>query len=237
MADVQKKSGKLRLMIAALLAVIGAAVLLYPTGANLVYNYQVSQQQQAFLAATNQATARNPLLDELYDYLLQQNEQLFQSGQAGLVDAFSVETAGVDLSRYGLQDGCIGFVSIPKINITLPIYLGANSENLKRGATQLTQTSYPIGGTNTNAVIAAHRTIVQDMFRHLDELAPGDEVIITNFREELHYQVVGSRIIEPNDIQKIEIQPGRDMITLISCDPPGSTARRIVVYCERIVEN
>lgn len=117
----------------------------------------------------------------------------------------------------------------------MPIYLGASDDHLAAGAAQLSQTSLPIGGTNTNCVIAGHRGWRgADYFRYVPDLQIGDEIIITNLWETLTYTVVETDIIAPNDVDKILIQEGKDMLTLITCHPYASGGKqRYVVYCER----
>jgi sortase A len=153
--------------------------------------------------------------------------------QDKLIDPFSYSQPSIDLSAYGIEDNCVGFITIPKMNITLPIYLGANDQNMDKGAVHLTETSYPIGGINTNSVIAAHRGAHTAMFRDINVLEIGDEVIIKNFRETLTYRVVEIKIIAPTDVAELLIQPGRDLVTLLTCHPLGSNSQRYVVYCER----
>ena len=106
------------------------------------------------------------------------------------------------------------------------------------GAAHLSQTSLPIGGNNTNCVIAGHRGWRgASYFRYVTDLQPGDKVYITNLWETLAYTVTETKIIKPNEIEKILIQPGRDMVTLLTCHPYASGGKqRYVVYCERYVE-
>ncbi len=170
----------------------------------------------------------------LYEKMLAYNQNLYTSGQSDLVDAFSYEDASFNLKEFGFEEEMIGYISIPKLNLALPIYLGASKTNLRNGATHLSQTSLPIGGENTNAVIAAHRAMsTADMFRYINLLEPGDVIIITNFKETLTYTVTECVIIEPHEIDRVLIRPGKDMITLISCHPYGSDVARYVVYAER----
>lgn len=102
------------------------------------------------------------------------------------------------------------------------------------GAAHLTQTSYPIGGENTNCVLAAHRGYYKaPMLREVERLQIGDTVYLQNFRETLTYTVSELRIIDPSDVDALLIQPGRDLLTLVTCHPLGSNRQRYVVYCER----
>jgi sortase A len=102
----------------------------------------------------------------------------------------------------------------------------------------LSQTSLPIGGENTNCVLAAHRGYRGIPFwRDIEKIAIGDEVLVTNLWEQLTYQVTEIQIIYPNETDQILIQEGRDMLTLITCHPYGGHGKyRYVVYCERVTE-
>ena len=163
------------------------------------------------------------------------NERIFAEGQAGLVDAWSYEAPSFDLTEYGIEDDVIGVLSIPSINLQMPIYLGATYGHMAAGAAHLSQTSLPIGGVNTNCVIAGHRGWSgAPYFLNMDKVEVGDTVTVTNLWETLTYEVCETRVIEPNDIDAVLIQPGRDMLTLITCHPYASGGRyRLVIYCER----
>ena len=216
-------------MVAALIVLLaGFGVVFYPAAKNALYENEIAQIKEDFLEIPGDNYGA------LYAFLKAENERLFQTGQKGLTDAFSYEQPAVDLSQYGIKDNCIGFINIPCIKIELPIYLGANSANMMKGAVHLTETSYPIGGQNTNCVIAAHRGQSVRQFRTIDKIQIGDEVILTNFRETLFYKAVQIKIIDPSDIDKILIQPDRDLITLFSCHPLGANYQRYVVYCHRV---
>ena len=163
------------------------------------------------------------------------NERIFAEGQSGLVDAWSYEAPSFDLTEYGIENDVIGVLTIPSINLEMPIYLGATYEHMASGAAHLSQTSLPIGGENTNCVIAGHRGWSgAPYFLNMDKVVVGDTVTITNLWETLTYRVCEIRVIEPNDINAVLIQPGRDMLTLITCHPYASGGRyRLVIYCER----
>lgn len=169
---------------------------------------------------------------ELLEAMEAYNESIFADKQAGLCDPWSYQAPVFDLAEYGIEDGIVGILSIPKMDLELPIYLGATAEHLASGAAQLSQTSMPIGGENTNCVLAGHRGWYGALFfRHIELLEIGDEIMIT--WETLNYTVSEIKVIEPNEIDEILIQPGRDLVTLLTCHPYGSGGRyRYVVYCE-----
>lgn len=97
----------------------------------------------------------------------------------------------------------------------------------------------PIGGKNTNCIIAGHRGWGgASYFRYVDKLQPGDEVIITNLWETLQYRVAEIQIIQPNEVEQILIKPGQELVTLLTCHPYASGGRqRYLVICERVNEN
>lgn len=231
-----KKRSKFKIIIfiiALIIFFIGLGVFLYPILSNWQYNRSVTEITTRF----NEDVEDNTRLNELYEVLKQENKKLYDEGQKDLVDPFSYQQPGIDLTEYGISDNIIGYIVIPKINETLPIHLGASKENMNLGATHLTQTSYPIGGKNTNTVIAAHRGYYKaNMFRYLPNLQNGDPVYIRNFRETLTYRVVGAEIILPEQIDKVLIQPDKDMLTLFTCHPYGKNTYRYVIYCERSEE-
>ena len=225
--------------VAAILFLAGLAVILYPSIGAMQYRAQVDDQKDRFeqqVAAEAQTVETEPTLpfEELYQELKHRNELLFEDNQKELSDPFSYEQPGIDLQEFGLEGNVIGFLSVPKMDIELPILLGANKLNMREGATHLTGTSYPIGGENTNCVLAAHRAYPKaPMFRDIEKLEMGDEVIVRNFRETLTYRVVEKRIVSPADGNLLFIQEGRDLVTLVTCHPSGSDKQRYVVFCER----
>lgn len=216
----------------------GVCTLLFPAVSNYIGQREMDREADEYQARAE--AYRNDSsgdLAELYEAIQSYNQSLYLTGQAELKDPFSYEQPSFDLTRFGLRENIIGVLDIPKIGLHMPVYLGASSESMKKGAAHLTQTSLPVGGENTNAVIAGHRGMAtKKMFRDLHKLNPGDEVTVTNLWETLHYHVTEIQIIAPTDVEQILIQPGRDMVTLLSCHPIGYNARRYIVYCERAAQ-
>lgn len=174
------------------------------------------------------------LLARLYSDMVKYNRDLYESGQQ-LLDPFAYSQESFDLTKYGVYDNIFGYISAPSINLKLPIYLGASTDNMWLGATQMTGTSIPIGGNNTNAVVAGHRGVINmTMFDNIVFLEEGDSVFVNNLWYELEYKVVKTEIILPNESDKVKIQPGKDMLTLLTCHPYGYTSYRYLVFCERV---
>lgn len=237
---------KVIVVLAVIIFLVGAGFLLFPRITQWIYDQNVGKMEARFQEdikrmenendETDESKAEENLsLEELYRLMVRENERLHREGQKDLKDPFSYQNPGIDLTQYGIRDNMVGYIEIPKIGELLPIYLGASLDNMSMGAAHLTQTSYPVGGINTNSVLAAHRGNPQiTFFRNINQLAMGDRVIIKNFRETLTYQVVETKVIKPVDIDQVLIQDGRDMVTLITCHPYGYNYQRYVVYCERI---
>lgn len=172
---------------------------------------------------------------ELWDAMVAYNESIYAENQSGMVNLQSFEKQSFVLQNYGLEDEVFGVLSVPAIELSMPIYLGASRANMAIGAALMTETSMPIGTPNSNAVICGHREWNgASYFLHIDKIKIGDTVTITNLWEELEYTVVSTKIISPYDLDAVKIQEGKEMITLLSCHPVASGGKqRYLVYCER----
>ena len=173
---------------------------------------------------------------ELWDAMVAYNESIYAENQSGMVNLQSLEKQSFVLQNYGLEDEVFGVLSVPAIELSMPIYLGASRANMAIGAALMTETSLPIGTPNSNAVICGHRGWNgASYFLHIDKLQIGDTVTITNLWEELEYTVVSTKIISPYDLDAVKIQDGKEMITLLSCHPVASGGKqRYLVFCERM---
>lgn len=219
------------LVLAALLAVAGVCVMLWPVFMGHRLQAGTDAAVQEFFADRDVPEQHPELLTALQEY----NRQLYTEKQCNLTDLEACEAPAADLVAYGIEDEIIGVLEIPAMELTMPVYLGASDAHLAAGAAVLGNTSAPIGGDNTNSVIAGHRGWKgADYFRHIDRLQVGDTVTLTNLWETLTYTVADIQIIQPHEVDKIKIQPSRDLLTLVTCHPYASGGRqRYVVYCER----
>jgi len=227
-----------------LLFIAGLAIFFCPIGANYLHEHKVKglisgfdEAAQEFRQAEKESiqSGEDPAFGELYTDMQAYNRNLYENGQDSLQDPFSYEIPAFDLTGYGFEENIVGYINIPKMDVQLPIYLGAATADLALGVGNLGYTSIPIGGTNTNTVLAGHRGYRGTaMFRDIEALQIGDKVYITNFWDTLVYEVAETKVILPTDIQKVYIQEGRDMVTLITCHPYTKNYQRYVVYCERV---
>ena len=218
-------------VLAALLAVAGICVMLWPVFTGQRLQADTDEAVQSFLEERKAEQQYPKLLAALQEY----NRQLYAEQQCNLTDLEACEEPAADLTTYGVADEIIGVLEIPAMELIMPVYLGASDAHLAAGAAVLGNTSAPIGDDNSNCVIAGHRGWRgADYFRYIDRLQVGDTVKLTNLWETLTYTVADIQIIQPHEVDKIKIQPNRDLLTLITCHPYASGGKqRYVVYCER----
>lgn len=244
---------KIVILIMLLIFAAGLGIMLYPSLQGAITDHRIIQEAHEFLEKLEtiptkpEAEATEPtepteptetepvLYPELLNAMQSYNQQIWEEKQAGLCDPWSYEQPSFTLGDYGLEDEVFGVITIPRLQLEMPIYLGATYKHMADGAAHLSQTSLPIGGENSNCVIAGHRGWGgASYFRYITELEAGDEVIITNLWGELRYTVVETKIIDPNDVEEILIQQDRELLTLLTCHPYASGGKyRYVVYCER----
>lgn len=223
---------KMPFALAALLAVVGICVMLWPVFTGHKLQADTDAAVQSFLEERKPEQQYPELLAALQEY----NRQLYAEKQCNLTDLEACEESAADLVAYGIEGEIIGVLEIPAMELTMPVYLGASDGHLAAGAAVLGNTSAPIGGDNTNCVIAGHRGWRgADYFRHIDRLQAGDTVQVTNLWETLTYTVANIQIIQPHEVDKIKIQHGCDLLTLLTCHPYASGGReRCIVYCKKI---
>lgn len=132
----------------------------------------------------------------------------------------------------------MGYITIPRLNVSLPIYHGVGNDSLSRGCGHMPQSSLPIGGPNTHAVLSAHTGMAKSkMFTDLPMLQPGDTFELEVLGDTLTYEIQTNADIQtvlPSDIQAISIRSGEDLCTLVTCVPFGVNTHRLLVTGHRI---
>lgn len=229
----------------------GLLILMYPYIQGAVVGQAIQMEAQTFLdrepvkePVQNTGSFVIPELEEttpaehirLWEDMCAYNERIYTQGQSGLSTEYDYQKASFILADYGLDSEIFGVIQIPAMEVSMPIYLGATGQHMADGAAHLTETSLPIGGMNTNSVLAGHRGYGGvKYFKEIEKLKVGDTVTVTNLWEELHYRVAEIKIIYPDEVEQILIQDGRELLTLLTCHPYASGGKqRYVVYCERV---
>lgn len=132
-------------------------------------------------------------------------------------------------------DGMMGQISIPSINVSLPIFHGTSEETLAKGAGHIFGSSLPIGGTGTHSVITAHSGLINAvLFNDLKKVRIGDAFTATVLDGSISYRVLSTQTVLPNETQEQRQVPGKDYFTLITCTPTGVNSHRLPVRGERI---
>ena len=132
-------------------------------------------------------------------------------------------------------DSIMGYVQIPKINVSLPIYHGTGNDSLERGIGHLLGSSLPVGGESTHTILTAHSGMAsQKMFSDLPQLKVGDVFYLKVLGETLAYQVDQINTVLPHDTTYLGIEHGEDLCTLVTCTPFGVNTHRLLVRGERI---
>lgn len=133
------------------------------------------------------------------------------------------------------NNGIMGYIEIPTINIDLPIYHGTTGAAMEKGAGHMEGTSLPVGGIGTHAVISAHSGMAcAKLFTDLDKLKLGDMFFITVCNQKLAYEVDNIAVVEPTDIDLIRIDTQQDYVTLLTCTPYGVNTHRLLVRGHRV---
>ena len=224
--------------VAVLLFFVGLVLFSYPSIKGEQLETQAAESIVQFVETKQAERAQTNfsiLYPELYQEMQLYNQRIYEEKQSGLSGNYAYAEPSFRLSDYGVETETIAVLNIPVLDLSMPVYLGANEENMAAGAAHMSNTSLPVGGTNTNCVIAGHRGYSgADYFKHLDLLKEGDNVQLVTLWNSLNYTVSEIKIIEPYEVEQILIQEGRELLTLLTCHPYASGGRyRYLVICER----
>ncbi|HIT73452.1 class C sortase [Tyzzerella sp. An114] len=227
---MKNKSNKILILV----FLVGLSLLLYPILSDLwnsrvqskaiaTYEESVSKMTQedytAYWEAANEYNKR--LLTKTNRYYLS------ESDKKEYENILSTDDTGI-----------MGYVEIPVINVSLPIYHGISDEVLQVAIGHIEGTSLPVGGPSTHCAISGHRGLPSaKLFTNLDKMEEGDIFLIHTLDDVLAYQVDRILIVEPEDVSGLEIEENKDYCTLITCTPYGINSHRLLVRGERIEYN
>jgi sortase A len=224
--------------------------LFYPKAADAWNRYAASQRIGDYTAAVKQKSSSEGL-EQVYEDALQYNENLFLSGTSHIAesipaagnssDGLAGKEAGDPVYESALnlsEDPLMGYLDIARIDVHLPVYHYTTDQVLAHGIGHLYGTSLPVGGTNTHAVLTGHRGVPEmELFTYLDQLEEGDVFSIQVLDHHLNYQVTGQKIVEPDQVESLSIQPGKDLVSLVTCTPYGVNTHRLIVTGTRIADD
>lgn len=217
-------------LILVLIFIIGLSVVLYPT----VSDYWNSRTQSRAIASYSETVAA--MDEEDYNEVFAAAESYNQAlGKVKMPFVNFDQVEGYEELLDVSGTGIMGYVTIEKIRVELPIYHGTEDSVLQIAAGHLQGSSLPVGGKGTHSVISAHRGLPSaKLFTDLGELEEGDTFTVTVLNRKLTYRVNQIRIVEPQEIQELEIDPEQDYCTLMTCTPYGINSHRLLVRGIRI---
>ena len=213
---------------------VGLLVLLYPTLSNIYNNLRNQSLITSYENSVSDISEKDytDMLNKAIEYNRQHKVNVF-------VDAFSGEeyilSHPYDTLLNPAGNNIMGHIEIPKISVKLAIGHGTGSDILEKGVGHIEGTSLPIGGKSTHSVLSAHRGLPSaKLFTDLDEIKINDKFFIYILNEKLAYQVDQINVIEPDEVELLDIVEGEDLVTLLTCTPYGVNTQRLLVRGHRI---
>lgn len=214
--------------------IAGLSLLLYPTVSDYWNSFHQSRAIASYVDAVDNTDEQK--LDEMRKAAQAYNEKLLSKQDR-------YEMSDQDKAEYeSLLDvsgtGVMGYVEIPSINVSLPIYHGTDNTILQIGVGHIEGTSLPVGGASTHCAVSGHRGLTSSkLFTDIDQMAEGDTFKLYVLGETLTYEVDQIRIVLPDELNDLKIEEGQDYCTLITCTPYGVNSHRLLIRGHRIAND
>ena len=226
-----KRKGSFITLFLVLILLAGLSLLLYPSASD--YWNSIHQTRAIATYAEDVANLNQNQYDEIWAAAESYNAALTDRNNAFLLsDAQKAEYEQL-LDVSGL--GVMGYIEIPSIDCSLPIYHGTEESVLQIAVGHLEWSSLPVGGESTHCVLSGHRGLPSaKLFTRLDKLQTGDIFMLRVLEEVLTYEVDQILIVEPQDTDALRIEEGKDYCTLVTCTPYGINTHRLLVRGHRI---
>ena len=224
------KKSRASTVILIIVFLVGLSLLLYPS----LSDYWNSFRQSRAIASYVESVSH--LDNQEYQALLEE-ARAYNASLVGDKTRFSPteEETAEYLTLLGSTGGAVGYIEVPVISLSLPIYLGTSETVLQVGVGTMEGSSLPIGGESTHAVLTGHRGLPSaTLFTDLDRLVQGDMFHIHILNETCTYEVDQILIVEPAEMDALEIAEGEDYCTLVTCTPYGVNSHRMLVRGHRI---
>lgn len=214
-----------------LVFLIGLSLLLYPT----VSDWWNSFHQTRAIAGYSETVANldHDAYEAVWSSAVAYNEALAQQGIRWTLSDAELEDYNAQLNIG--ETSIMGYVEIPKIKCSLPIYHGTDASVLQIAVGHIEGSSLPVGGESTHCVLSGHRGLPSaKLFTNLDQMEEGDTFMLQVLDETLTYEVDQILIVLPDEMEALEIQPGEDLCTLVTCTPYGVNSHRLLVRGHRV---
>lgn len=225
------KKGHLSTIILILIFLVGLSLLLYPS----VSDYWNSLHQSRAIAKYVEQVSDldNDLYEQLWTAAQDYNQTL--PGKSDRYEMTEEEREQYESLLNVSGNGIIGYIEIPRIGCSLPIYHGTDEAVLQIAVGHIEGTSLPVGGEGTHCVLSGHRGLPSaKLFTDLDKLEEGDTFMLRILDETLTYAVDQILIVEPQEVDALSIEEGKDYCTLVTCTPYGINTHRLLVRGHRV---
>ena len=218
-----------RWLLAAACGVVALGLMLYPLAGELVSEKYHSDVETTYTAAIEDTDAAE---------LTAQREAAEQYN--AMLSGATITEGGASAPSLAYAEqltvgGVMAYVDIPKINVYLPVQHGTDADTLERAVGHVVGTSLPVGGSSTHAVLSAHSGLASSkLFSDIDQLAVGDTFYIHVLGDTLAYRVDAINTVLPTDTHLLQIEDGKDLVTLVTCTPFGVNTHRLLVRGHRV---
>lgn len=219
-----------RWLLATACGIAALGLMLYPLAGELVSEKYHSDVETTYTAAIEDTDAAE--LTAQRDAAEQYNAML--SGAATITEG-GASAPPLAYAQQLTVGGVMAYVDIPKINVYLPVQHGTDADTLERAVGHVVGTSLPVGGSSTHAVLSAHSGLASSkLFSDIDQLTEGDTFYIHVLGEVLAYKVDAIHTVLPTDTSLLQIEDGKDLVTLVTCTPFGVNTHRLLVRGHRV---
>ena len=206
----------------------GLSLLLYPTISDRWNAVHASQAVASYVDQVQELDQSE--YDQIWNAATAYNQAL-GSGSSTLEDQKAQYEKLLDITGTGIM----GYIEVPNIRVSLPIYHGTDESILQVAVGHLAWSSLPVGGEGTHCVLTGHRGLPSaKLFTNLDQMAEGDTFVIRVLNEVLTYEVDQIHIVEPEDVSDLQIEAGKDLCTLVTCTPYGVNSHRLLIRGHRV---
>lgn len=224
------KENRVTLIIVAV-GLLGIGLILYPSVADWWNSFHQSRAVAAYAqkVANMDTSEYEKILADAEEY----NRKLAASGINWKMSAEEIAAYEKELDITGT--GIMGYITIPKIHVELPIYHGIDDAVLQIAIGHLSETSLPVGGSTTHCVVSGHRGLPSaKLFTDIDKLVEGDTWTVNVLNKTLTYEVDQIRVVLPTDLSNLQLEQGKDQFTLVTCTPYGINTHRLLVRGHRV---
>ena len=225
------KKGSFSTLVLILVFLTGLSLLLYPTVSDCWNSYHQSKTIAQYSQAVSNLDSGT--YEKLWSDADSYNKSLLH--KASRYDMTAEERAEYESLLNVSGNGIIGYIEIPLINCSLPVYHGTDESVLQVAVGHIEGTSLPVGGIGTHCVLSGHRGLPSaKLFTNLDKLTEGDEFMLQVLDETLTYEVDQILIVEPYEMDSLVIEQDKDYCTLVTCTPYGINTHRLLVRGHRV---